>query len=103
MTGDCHLLVERAAGEGDALAPADLNTAAVGGGVERLRRVEVAVPDAVLARFDLEFPAVERAEDVRTVGRVQYPARILLARDGELEQVGTLEEALDPAGERPRF
>jgi translation initiation factor IF-3 len=59
LDGHRHLLVERHAGEGDAVAPADLDAAAIGGVVKRLGGVEVTVPKLMLAGLDGELVAVE--------------------------------------------
>ena len=100
---DRHLLVERHAGKRDAVAPADLNAPTVGRVAECLRCVEVAVPHPLfLARVGRELPAVELAEQISPVGRVEHPARFArLAHDRQLEEIRALEEALDAALERP--
>jgi hypothetical protein len=61
LTGDCHLLIERHAGKVDVLAPADLNSPAIGSVAERLGRVEVAVPELMLAGLGLEGRPVVNA------------------------------------------
>ena len=93
------MLVEGLAGKGDAVGPADLDAAAVGRVAEGLRRVEVAMPEAKLARLGLEAAAVEFAEPVFAVGRVQAPRAAAPASPstGQLEELGAFEEAVDAA------
>ena len=98
LAGYGHLLVERLAGEGDAVAPADLDAAAVGRVAKGLRGVEVAVPEAKLVRLRLEAAAVEFPEPVQAVARIQDPEPVPgIPLDRQLEELGTFEEAIDAA------
>src|SRR5207248_2088113 len=81
----------------------DLDATAAWGVVVRLGRVEVRVPELVLAGLLGKRLAVERADQVLPVRRVQDPFPSLTAADRQLEQVRALEEVVDGAPVRPRL